>query len=125
MLGILNLLSGRAIEHSLVLPLYFQMRLSFDRMLSFYFMHIMVYWHVTSRQDNLKEEEKLKKELRLRMAYAGFLQETVTAMAVKKKTRYTEKHATICWQRSFETRCFRGGGSWFCTNPELVHQKRK
>ncbi|CAM9903390.1 unnamed protein product [Scytosiphon promiscuus] len=38
-------------------------------------------------QDNLKEEEKLKKELRLRMAYAGFLQETVTAMAVKKKTR--------------------------------------
>lgn len=39
------------------------------------------------RQDNLKEEEKLKKELRLRMAYAGFLQETVTAMAVKKKTR--------------------------------------
>ncbi|CAM9669822.1 unnamed protein product, partial [Ectocarpus sp. 12 AP-2014] len=39
-------------------------------------------------QDNLKEEEKLKKELRLRMAYAGFLQETVTAMAVKKKTRH-------------------------------------
>ncbi|CAM9092745.1 unnamed protein product [Laminaria digitata] len=38
-------------------------------------------------QDSLKEEEKLKKELRLRMAYAGFLQETVTAMAVKKKTR--------------------------------------
>ena len=36
----------------------------------------------------MKEEEKLKKELRLRMAYAGFLQETVTAMAVKKKTRY-------------------------------------
>ena len=44
--------------------------------------------HVMPRQDNLKEEEKLKKELRLRMAYAGFLQETVTAMAVKKKTRY-------------------------------------
>lgn len=38
-------------------------------------------------QDSLKEEEKLKKELRLRMAYAGFLQETVTEMAVKKKTR--------------------------------------
>ncbi|CAM9287906.1 unnamed protein product, partial [Hapterophycus canaliculatus] len=41
-------------------------------------------------QDNLKEEEKLKKELRLRMAYAGFLQETVTAMAVKKKTRHAQ-----------------------------------
>lgn len=38
-------------------------------------------------QDNLKEEEKLKKELQLRLAYAGFLQETVTAMAVKKKSR--------------------------------------
>lgn len=47
---------------------------------------IMVY--VVFPQDSLKEEEKLKKELRLRMAYAGFLQETVTAMAVKKKTRY-------------------------------------
>lgn len=56
----------------------------------------------SSRQDNLKEEEKLKKQLRLRMAYAGFLQETVTAMAVKKKTRYTEKRAPyflLGWQR--------------------------
>lgn len=52
------------------------------------------------RQDNLKEEEKLKKELRLRMAYAGFLQETVTAMAVKKKTRYAEV------QQSRRIRCY-------------------
>ena len=49
-------------------------------------------YYLVSQQDNLKEEEKLKKELRLRMAYAGFLQETVTAMAVKKKTRYKEAH---------------------------------
>lgn len=46
-------------------------------------------------QDNLKEEEKLKKELRLRMAYAGFLQETVTAMAVKRKTRYTSWQGAV------------------------------
>lgn len=46
-------------------------------------------------QDNLKEEEKLKKELQLRLAYAGFLQETVTAMAVKKKSRFVLSYKLV------------------------------
>lgn len=47
------------------------------------------------KQDSLKEEEKLKKELRLRLAMAGFLQETVTEMAVKRKTRYHPSFSSL------------------------------
>lgn len=59
-------------------------------------------------QDNLKEEEKLKKELRLRMAYAGFLLETITAMAVKGKSGYAHtvaSLATVAHRKS--SLCFR------------------
>ena len=36
-------------------------------------------------QDNLKKEENMKRELQMRLAVAGFMQETLAEMASKKK----------------------------------------
>ncbi|CAN0445105.1 unnamed protein product, partial [Discosporangium mesarthrocarpum] len=38
-------------------------------------------------QDSLKEEERLKKQLRLRLAYAVFVQEALAEMATVKKNK--------------------------------------
>jgi hypothetical protein len=38
------------------------------------------------QQDSLKKEEDMKRELKMRLALAGFLQDTLQEMARKKKT---------------------------------------
>ena len=40
---------------------------------------------LTHTQDNLKKEESMKRELQMRLAVAGFMQETLAEMASKKK----------------------------------------
>jgi hypothetical protein len=44
----------------------------------------MHYFHAFM-QDNLKKEENMKRELQMRLAIAGFMQETLEEMAKSKK----------------------------------------
>lgn len=46
--------------------------------------HTYVYTHYHTNQDSLKTEENMKRELKVRLALAGFLKDTLTEITNKK-----------------------------------------